>query len=210
MQRRSRTARLFIVAIAGVLTSLTVLCAPASSEPAGVRAQTVCAPPVDDYPPSIPPGGNVGPNFRLAAGLFIPGNGGRLELSGAVAQASYAGRVSSTPIALPATSAAGDGSLVFNFAVPSDFELRAFHHLDITCPDGRVLASFDFCVDARGFVASASACRGGAGAGGGGDSLARTGLNYLDDLIRLAALLLVVGALLEYQRRRRAARVSAA
>ncbi len=142
-------------------------------------------------------------------GQFDPGGSGTLVVGGADDNESIAGTINSAPI--PVTDVA-DASGVFNFGpfgVPADFELNALHA--ITFSTGETLS---FCVNSVGDVTSCNRIGGGGGPGaggtgagssGGGSPLARTGADYIDDLLRGGIAAIGAGALLVLWHRRRLA-----
>ncbi len=143
-------------------------------------------------------------------GQFDPGGSGTLDVGGADADESIAGTINSAPI--PVTDVA-DASGVFNFGpfgVPADFELNALH--SITFSTGETLS---FCVNSVGDVTSCNrigsggvggtGTESGTGSSGGDSSLARTGADYIDDLLRGGIAAIGAGALLVLWHRRRLA-----
>ena len=75
------------------------------------------------------------------------------------------------------------------------------HHLDIYKLQVKV-GNFDFCVDKKGDIAPTSVCKCGVAAKPG--KLARTGTDHLLDIVRIAVLVLGLGAGAHYLRRRQA------
>lgn len=159
-----------------------------------------------DYPPSGPDGSD-GADLVLVDLSLPPGGTGSVELSGAVAGATYDGFIYSDPIALPATTAGADGSLMFSgLAVPADFDVTETHTIDL-CNGGALVLSSSFCLDGSGNLASFGACApaGGGGDGGNddGDALAFTGIAGIGWMIRVAVVLIALGFALRHWRRRR-------
>lgn len=169
---------------------------PASANTA--QTAPACFPGSD---PDYPPAGNVvqiEASLTLLSGRFTPGGTGVLVLAGASANATYCGTTFSTPITLPAKTADAAGKLTYNIAVPKDFELAAFHHIDVFRAQ-RQVGSFDFCVDKTGVIGPASGCAKKPASGG---KLATTGTNHVFDIVRLGVLALGLGVAALYVRRR--------
>lgn len=172
---------------------------PATAAPA--QDATSCFPGSDpDYPPTGP-AVSIQASLRLASAVFVPGGRGSIVIAGASANAVYCGRVFSNPVVLPAKQATAQGQLLYDIAVPRDFELGAMHHIDVFRQQVKV-GNFDFCVDGKGRLAPTAACAGKRAAAGG--PLARTGANGTLDIARIGLIALGVGVGALYLRRRRA------
>lgn len=156
-----------------------------------------------DYPAT--PGATALEPLRLDGGHFTPGGTGWIDISGA-REGIYCGIAYSTPILLPNMRAQAGKLMYRNFAVPADFELNAMHHIDIYKLQVKV-GNFDFCVDRKGDIAPTSACKATAVAGKPG-KLARTGQDHLMELVRIAILVIGLGAGALYLRRRQTTRAA--
>jgi hypothetical protein len=133
----------------------------------------------------------------------VPGGPGHIEIGGADANAGYCGITFSTPIVLPLKQANAQGKLIYDIAVPRDFELAAPHHIDLFRNQVQV-ASFDFCVAANGKISPNSACAKAPTTPTSvkpGGNLAKTGSNVMD-IVRIALIAIAVGAAAVYARRR--------
>lgn len=181
----------------GVCIGFAPLTAGAAPKPPLVS----CFPGSDaDYPPT----GNA---VQLEEGLGIfqghfskSSNVGNLIIEGADPGGIYCGTLYSTPVNLPAQAATPQGTINYtSINIPADFAFNAMHHLDIFRSQVQV-GSFDFCVTSAGDIGPASLCAKKAVASSG--NLPRTGTNHLMDLIRVAALILGIGAAALYSRRR--------
>ncbi len=208
---RRRAIAVVLATMLGLLTT-AVSFATLTATPAA--AQSDCS--VDaDYPPTGP---NAGSETMTIVDISLPPGGiGYVELSGANPGDTYDGFVYSTPLPLPATQAGADGSLSFrNLSVPADFEASATHSIDLCNGDVLVLSS-SFCLDFAGDLATLGACQDislprddgavddGTADDDNGGALAFTGIDGLDWMIRIAAVLLAVGFALRHWRRRREA-----
>jgi LPXTG-motif cell wall-anchored protein len=154
-----------------------------------------------DYPPT---GATFESHLRVTAVSLTPGTStGTIVLSGAVADAEYAGTLYSAAVALPASRANTSGVLRFNdLTVPAGFELRAIHHIDVVRSCGLV-ASFDECITSDGHLGELATCTRAPGSPSHrSGSLPRTGWDHLFDVLRVAGLALGIGLFLVYLRRR--------
>ena len=183
-----------------VLGLVSTLAPGASAAPASTSLAISCLPGSGpDYPPLPAPSG-IEP-LTLLGGHFTPGGTGSADIGGATTGV-YCGSGFSTPFLLPNMTAT-NGKLAYRgFAVPADFELNAMHHLDIYKLQVKV-GNFDFCVDKKGDIAPTSVCKAAAVAAKPG-KLPRTGTDHLLDIVRIAVLLLGLGAGAHYLRRRQA------
>lgn len=189
-----------ILLVACAVVSL-VQTAPAGAAPA--QATATCFPGSN---PSYPPTGGavrIESSLRLVSGQFNVGASGTIVITGAGAGARYCGTTFSTPISLPATVADATGALRWTIPVPNSFELNAPHHIDVFREQVQV-GSFDFCVNKTGAIAPLGTCgtvdrtsKVLATSGG----LPKTGTNVMD-LVRIALMVLAVGAGALYLRRR--------
>jgi hypothetical protein len=175
---------------------------------------------------------NLDLNLTLDLGHYDPGGAGGITISGAIPGFEYCGVTFSAPIVLPAQNASAAGKLVWSgLAVPADFQLNALHHIDVYHQKTKV-GNFDFCVKSDGSIGPTSACKptsvttappggttggttggstgattagtstGGGAVAGSGGNLARTGLDHLLDVLRVALIALALGAAALYGRRR--------
>ncbi len=186
-------------AVALLAFGLVAMFAPgASAAPASTSLAVSCLPGSGPDYPALPAPSGLEP-LRLLAGHFTPGATGRIDIDGATTGV-YCGVGYSTPFLLPNMTAT-NGKLAWRgFVVPADFELNAMHHLDIYKLQVKV-GNFDFCVDKKGDIAPTSVCKSVAAKPG---KLARTGTDHLLDIVRIAVLVLGVGAGAHYLRRRQA------
>lgn len=186
---------LLVLGLSAFLTSTSASAAPAQADP------DVCFPsgPDVDYPPTGPLV-DIDPNLALGVEAFFnPGATGEVTVTGAIPGETYCGILYSTPVVLPLKQANAQGNITYGLAVPKDFELAAVHHIDLFKAQVQV-GAFDFCVDKAGKLAPDSACAKGTMKPGG--NLAKTGTNHLLDLLRMALILVAVGATVLYARRR--------
>jgi hypothetical protein len=135
----------------------------------------------------------------------IPVN--RLAITGAEAGAGYCGVLRSTPVVLPRTTASSAGKITFSgIKLPADFEYDAAHHLDVF-RGGRIVGQFDFCVKTGGSITSLNGCPAKAlkNANNNGN-LPKTGLDRVWEMLQIGLVLVALGALVIYGRRRLEAR----
>lgn len=194
-----RTFAAALVALLALGTFTLVGSAPAAAAPA--QDSTACFPGTDpDYPPTGP-SVRIEGSLTLESGTFVPGGSGRIVIAGATPGGTYCGVTFSTPIVLPAKQANAQGRLVYDLAVPRDFELGAMHHIDVFRQQVKV-GNFDFCVARDGRIAPNAACATKAGTKTAGP-LARTGADGALDIARIGLIALALGAGALYLRRRR-------
>jgi hypothetical protein len=197
VNRISRGTTLAVLALALVTAVLWAPSAGASTAQQGPNPNA-CFPNSDpDYPPTGP-SVQIVASLRLVGGHFVPGGTGTVDLAGAAANATLCGTAFSTPITLPAKAADANGNIHYEIAVPADFELGAPHHIDVFQQQVKV-GNFDFCVDKKGDIAPNSACAAAPKAKG---PLARTGSNHALDIVRIAGIVICLGAGALYLRRR--------
>ena len=150
MKRISTGARIPLLLLALVAMLLGGLATNASAAPA--QDSNACFPGTDpDYPP-VGPSVQIDLNLTLLVGQFNPGASGHIEIGGAQPNVNYCGVAFSTPITLPAKQANAQGKLIYDIAVPADFELGAMHHIDVYKQQVKV-GNFDFCVNKSGALA---------------------------------------------------------
>jgi hypothetical protein len=183
-----------------VLGLVSTLAPGANAAPATTSLAVSCLPGSGPDYPALPAPTGLEP-LTLLAGHFTPGGTGTVDIGGAGAGV-YCGQGFSTPFLLPNLTPTGGKLAYRGFAVPADFELGAMHHLDIYKLQVKV-GNFDFCVDKKGDIAPTSVCKSVAAKPG---KLARTGTDHLLDIVRIAVLVLGLGAGAHYLRRRRQAR----
>jgi hypothetical protein len=177
-----------------------VMAAPAGARPAQATDAACFPTDASAYPP-VGPKVQIEVGLHLVSGHFVPGGTGVLVVGGATAGTAYCGFLFSTPVVLSRLMSDAQGLLSYSQAIPADFALNAMHHVDIYRQQIQV-GSFDFCVNKAGDLAPTSECD---AARSVSASLPRTGLAWLLDALKVAALLLALGAALLYMRRRRIA-----
>ena len=194
-----------MAAAAVAVACLAFFPAVAEAAPSQIDVTPTCP---TDYPPDTQQSST---EIVVTAAQFTPGGNGSLSLSGAIPDHSYTGTIFSTPINVGPADSDAAGNVSFTFAVPADFELGATHNMTLNCDDV-LSANFQMCIAATtGALAPLSACAGGGvtqgpangSTGGGGGSLARTGLDYLFLLLKVALVLVACGSLFVYVQRRR-------
>jgi hypothetical protein len=222
--------RISMAAIALLVLAVGAVWAPGIAGAAPQDATTDCLPgDTSAYPPETP-AVNIDLNLKLDFGHYDPGGAGLADVSGGIPGEVYCGINYSAPIVLPAQNASAAGKLTWGgLAVPADFQLNAMHHIDVYHLKTKV-GNFDFCVTKTGDIGPASLCKptsvttppggttggttggstgattagstGGTAVAGSGGSLARTGLDHLIDVMRIALIALTLGAAALYGRRR--------
>lgn len=201
----SKGARTLLLGLGLAAMMVGGLTSTASAAPA--QDSTVCFPGSDaDYPPTGPSVA-IEVSLRLLSGHFIPGGAGHIEIAGAISDTDgYCGITYSAPIVLPAKQPNAQGQLIYDIAVPSDFELNAMHHIDVFKRQVKV-GNFDFCVNKSGDVAPTSQCVARPAKPPAGN-LARTGTNHVTDLVRFGVVLVGLGGAALFVRRRRTRRTA--
>ena len=161
-----------------------------------------------DYPPN---GEDLDlENLTLLGGDLDPGSTiSNLAVGNAEPGADYCGRLYSAVITLPVTAAEAGGTLRYSgINVPTDFKVPAPHHLDIY-RSGSLVGAFDFCVKTDGSIVDLKSCPKTVTANTNNNgNLPKTGVDRLMEVLRVALVLLAVGALMVYGRRRMAARTA--
>jgi hypothetical protein len=151
------------------------------------------------YPPSG--SGSSLQKLVLEKGHLPPGTvTGTITIGNADA-GEFCGTLFSTPVGLPSMASSG-GKLVYQgLAVPSDFKLNAAHHIDVY-KTGALVGSFDFCVnkDADIVALNSKTCATATATDHG--ALPKTGADRVWEIVRAAMILLVIGAMAVYARRR--------
>lgn len=200
------------LALAVVIGCLALGAGSVGATPEQIDVTPTCP---QDYPPGTAEGTT---EITVTQAQFTPGGSGSLALAGTIPNHNYVGTIFSTPIDIGPSVSDGAGNVSFSFAVPSDFELGTSHNVTLTCEDV-LSATFQICLDANGNLTDAAACSAGqivttsttAGRNGPptttsgqqGGNLARTGIDYALILLRVALVLIALGALVLYARRYR-------
>lgn len=118
----------------------------------------------------------------------------------------YTGVLTSTPVALPATTAAGNQVTFSNVRLPADFALNATHTVRLfDQATGALVGSVQFYVDEDGVQQSRSTGSNARGSRRSGSDLPKTGTDYVDPALKTGAALVAAGGLaLVISKRRRA------
>ena len=164
--------------------------------------------PNDDYPPAQ--GASVSASGALLPGAVVDITVG---CSALVAGQTYSGTLDGASIG---TGVAADGSVTFeDVTIPEDFELEAFHTIEVADSNGIVVCSAQFYVDSEGNITSGPVTvtteAPGTGATGGTGALPRTGSDFTETGLRVGGAAVALGAVAVAiaAKRRRTARAAA-
>lgn len=214
-------------AVAGLLVAVMVA-ASAPSPAAAQPTKAVQTAPANNctlggatYPPGTTPGLNV--RLRLDLGLFQleVAAASSVRISGFDGPGPWCLVLRSDPVVIGDAIAVNGTATWSGFTVPSDFELDAPHRFDVYRL-GTLVGSLPFCARTSGpqqgtAVELTSSCEKGASRipqtlgskAKPSGNLAYTGFDLMLDLLKAAAVVLALGAILRYAARKRASNFTA-